>query len=82
MDHGVPFWYNKNVPAPFGKLPGVQEAQDLVTKYGSLELTPPKWADAEKIINEYSFKAIMGQMPAADAVKKMREQLKSSKLID
>ncbi|MCZ8517132.1 extracellular solute-binding protein [Paenibacillus filicis] len=82
MDHGVPFWYNKNVPAPFGKLPGVQEAQDLVMKYGSLELTPPKWSDAEKIINEYSFKAIMGQMPAADAVKKMREQLKAAKLID
>ncbi|ALS27643.1 ABC transporter substrate-binding protein [Paenibacillus sp. 32O-W] len=82
MDHGVPFWYNKNVEPPFGKLPGVQEAQDLLAKYASLELTPPRWADAEKIINEYSFKAIMGQMPAADAVKKMREELKANGLID
>ncbi|MDQ1909665.1 extracellular solute-binding protein [Paenibacillus sp. GD4] len=82
MDHGVPFWYNKNVKEPFGKLPGVQEAQELVMKYATLELTPPKWADAEKIINEYSFKAIQGQMPAAEAVKKMREQLKAAKLID
>jgi putative aldouronate transport system substrate-binding protein len=82
MDHGVPFWYNKKVQPPFGLLPGVKEAQDLVVKYSALELTPPKWADAEKIINENSFKAILGEMPAADAVKKMREQLKASKLID
>ncbi|KIL39813.1 ABC transporter substrate-binding protein [Gordoniibacillus kamchatkensis] len=83
MDHGVPFWYNKNVPNPFGLLPGVKEAQDLVMKYATLELTPSgKWTDAEKIITDYSFKAITGQMPAADAVKKMREELKAKKLID
>ncbi|CAG7653720.1 extracellular solute-binding protein [Paenibacillus allorhizosphaerae] len=82
MDHGVPFWYNKKVPNPFGLLQGVKEAQDLLAKYSSLELTPPRWADAEKIINEYSFKAILGEMPAADAVKKMRETLKANKLID
>lgn len=81
-DHGVPFWYNRNVEPPFGKLPGVQEAQDLVDQYAALELTPPNWANAEKIINEYSFKAIMGEMPAADAVKKMREELKAGGLID
>lgn len=82
MDHGVPFWYNKKVASPFGLLPGVKEAQDLVLKHGALELTPPKWSDAEKIINDYSFKAILGEMPAADAVKKMREALKAQKLID
>ncbi|MFI6588800.1 extracellular solute-binding protein [Paenibacillus glucanolyticus] len=81
-DHGVPFWYNSNVEAPFGKLPGVQEAQDLVDQYASLELTPPHWSDAEKIINKYSFKAIMGEMPAADAVKQMREELKAGGFID
>ncbi|MFC5449539.1 extracellular solute-binding protein [Paenibacillus aestuarii] len=81
-DHGVPFWYNKSVQPAFPKLKGVQEAQDLVMKYATVELTPPNWADAEKIINEYSFKAILGEMPAADAVKKMREQLKAKKLID
>lgn len=81
-DHGVPFWYNRNVEPPFGKLPGVQEAQNLVDQYAALELTPPKWANAEKIINEYSFKAIMGEMPAADAVKKMREELKAGGHID
>lgn len=81
-DHGVPFWYNRNVEPPFGKLSGVQEAQDLVEQYASLELTPSNWANAEKIINEYSFKAIMGEMPAADAIKKMREELKAGGLID
>lgn len=83
MDHGVPFWYNKSVPNPFGLLPGVKEAQELVLKHAALELTPAdKWKDAEKIITDYSFKAIMGDMPAADAVKKMREELKAKKLID
>jgi len=81
-DHGVPGWYNKNVEHPFGLLPGVQHARDLVLKYADLEETPTNWADAEKIINEYSFKAIMGNMPVADAVKKMREELKKNNLID
>ncbi|MCV4231531.1 extracellular solute-binding protein [Virgibacillus sp. LDC1] len=81
-DHGVPFWYNRNVEAPFGKLPGVQEAQELVDQYASLELTPPNWSNAEKIINEHSFKAIMGELPAADAVRKMREELKAGGYID
>ncbi|PZE21575.1 extracellular solute-binding protein [Paenibacillus xerothermodurans] len=82
MDHGVPFWYSKKFQNPFGLLPGVKEAQALLEKHASLELTPAKWADAEKIINEYSFKAILGEMPAAEAVKKMREQLKANQLID
>ena len=81
-DHGVPGWYNKNVEHPFGLLPGVQHARELVLQYADLEITPNDWADAEKIINEYSFKAIMGDMPVADAVKQMRETLLKNKLID
>lgn len=81
-DHGVPSWYNKNVEHPFGLLPGVEHARELVGKYATLEVTPTNWADAEKIINDFSFKAIMGDMPVADAVKQMREKLKSNNLID
>lgn len=81
-DHGVPSWYNKKVEHPIGVYPGVEHARDLVLNYAALEVTPTNWADAEKIINEYSFKAIMGDMPAADAVKQMHEQLKKNNLID
>ncbi|WP_201008033.1 extracellular solute-binding protein [Paenibacillus glycanilyticus] len=82
MDHGVPFWYNQNVKYPFGKLPGVQEAQDLVNKDATLELSLPGWPDAEKIVKNYALKAMSGQMDAAEAVKKMHEELLGKKLID
>ncbi|MBP3962852.1 extracellular solute-binding protein [Paenibacillus lignilyticus] len=82
MDHGVPFWYNQNVKYPFGKLPGVQEAQDLVTKNATLELSLPGWPDAEKIVKNYALKAMSGQMDAAEAVKKMHDELLSKNLID
>jgi putative aldouronate transport system substrate-binding protein len=81
-DHGVPFCYNTNVEPPFGKLPGVQDAQDLIKQYGSLELTLPGWTEAEKIVNNYSFKAMTGDMSAADAVAGMQKELKAANLID
>ncbi|WP_199621752.1 extracellular solute-binding protein [Paenibacillus alkalitolerans] len=82
MDHGVPFWYSKKYESPFPKLPGVEEAQAIIMEHATLELTLPQWADAEKIVNNYSFKAMMGEMPAAEAVAKMNEELKAANLID
>jgi putative aldouronate transport system substrate-binding protein len=82
MDHGIPFWYNSTVKEPFGKLPGVQAAQDQVTKYAKLELSLDGWNDAKKIIDNYALKAMSAQMPAKDAVQKMQEELKAAKLID
>lgn len=82
MDHGVPFWYNENVKPPFGKLPGVQEAQDLVKAHASLELALPGWSDAEKIVQQYALEAMSGKREAADAVKRMRQELLAKKLID
>ncbi|REE92827.1 putative aldouronate transport system substrate-binding protein [Paenibacillus taihuensis] len=81
-DHGVPFWYNENVKAPFGKLPGVQAAQDIVKQNATLELSLPGWEDAEKIVKNYALKAMSGQMDAAEAVKKMHDELMSKNLID
>lgn len=82
MDHGVPYWYNTTVEYPFGKLPGVQEAQDLATKYATLELSLPGWPDAEKIVQNYALKAMSGEMSADQAVKQMREELLAADLID
>lgn len=82
MDHGVPFWYNDNVKPPFGKLPGVEEAQQIVMEHASLELTLPNWTDAEKIVNNYAIRAMTGEMPAAEAVAKMQDELKRADLID
>ena len=56
MDHGVPRWYNTNVKAPFGTLPGVKEAEVFVNKYASLEISGPDWPRAEKIVEDYAFR--------------------------
>ncbi len=82
MDHGVPYWYNSTVKPKFDKLPGIQEAQDLATKYATLEVALPGWKDAEKIVNNYALKAMAGQMPAKDAVAAMQKELKAANLID
>lgn len=82
MDHGVPRWYNSNVESPFGSLPGVKEAEVFVNKYATLEISTADWPRAEKIVEEYAFQAITGKMPAADAVRKMHEELLKAKLID
>jgi putative aldouronate transport system substrate-binding protein len=82
MDHGIPFWYNSTVQPPFGKLPGVQAAQDLVKQYATLELSLDGWNDAKKIVDNYALKAMTGEMPAKDAVQKMRSELLAAKLID
>lgn len=82
MDHGVPRWYNTNVDAPFGSLPGVKEAEVYVNKYATLEVSTADWPRAEKIVEEYSFQAITGKMSAHDAVKKMHSELLKAKLID
>ncbi|CAM4505230.1 putative aldouronate transport system substrate-binding protein [Paenibacillus endophyticus] len=82
MDHGVPFWYNQNVKPPFGNLPGVDDAQKIIVEHATVELTPPGWTDAEKILNNYAIKAMTGEMPAAEAVQKMHNELKAANLID
>jgi putative aldouronate transport system substrate-binding protein len=82
MDHGAPFVYSKTWEHPFGNLPGVTEAQAIIAKYGSLEITTPEWKDAQKIVYDYAVKAMSGKMPAAEAVSKMNEELKAANLID
>lgn len=82
MDHGIPRWYNTNVKAPFGSLPGVKEAEVYVNKYATLEVSTADWPQAEKIVEEYSFQAITGKLSAKDAVQRMHSELLKAKLID
>ena len=82
LDHGVPRWYNENVEPPFGTLPGVAEAQAIVMQHATLELSTADWPEAEQIVNDYAFRAITGEMPAAEAVAGMHEELLSAGLID
>ncbi|MDF2925080.1 MAG: transporter substrate-binding protein [Paenibacillaceae bacterium] len=82
MDHGSPFIYNTKWQNPFGLLPGVKEAQELVKKHATLETTGANWKEVEKILNNYALQAMQGKLPAADAVKKMNDELKAAKLID
>jgi putative aldouronate transport system substrate-binding protein len=82
QDHGSPFIYNTKWQNPFGLLPGVKEAQQLVLKHATLETTGSSWKEVEKILNNYALQAMQGKIPAADAVKKMNDELKAAKLID
>lgn len=82
MDHGVPRWYNTNVEPPLGTLPGVAEAQEIVLAGSSLEVSTADWPEAEAIVNDYAFRAITGELPAAEAVPQMRDELLNADLID
>jgi putative aldouronate transport system substrate-binding protein len=82
MDHGSPFVYNTQWKNPFGQLPGVEDAQKIVTQYGTLEATGKDWPEVQKILNNYALQAMQGKIPAADAVKRMNDELKTAKLID
>ncbi|UVI31263.1 extracellular solute-binding protein [Paenibacillus spongiae] len=83
MDHGAPFVYNTNFKNPFGVLPGIMEARQIILDNNAqVEIGTERWADAEKIIQNYAFQAMMGKMPAAEAVKSMNDELKAADLID
>lgn len=82
LDHGVPRWYNTNVEPPFRTLPGVEEAEEIVLRYSSLETSTADWPAAEAIVNDYAFRAITGELPAAAAVAQMHAELLAAGLID
>ncbi|MFC4022294.1 extracellular solute-binding protein [Oceanobacillus longus] len=83
MDHGVVVPNNSNFENPIGLLPGVEEARDVVmTNNSTLENSTADWPDAEKIVTNYAFKAIMGDLPVEEAVSSMNEELKAANLID
>jgi putative aldouronate transport system substrate-binding protein len=83
MDHGVIIPNNTEFENPIGLLPGVEEAREVIMSNNStLELSTENWPDAEKIVTNYAFKAMMGEIPAEEAVQKMQEELKAADLID
>jgi putative aldouronate transport system substrate-binding protein len=83
LDHGVIIPNNTQFENPIGLLPGVKEARELIMNNNStLELSTGNWPDAEKIVTNYAFKAMMGEIPAEKAVKKMQEELLAADLID
>ncbi|GAX90057.1 extracellular solute-binding protein [Effusibacillus lacus] len=83
MDHGVVIPNTTTWQNPFGMLPGVKEAQKIILdNKATIEVATKDWPAAEKIVQNYAFKAMTGQMPAKEAVQKMQEELKAAKLID
>lgn len=83
MDHGVIIPNNSRFKNPIGLLPGVEDARKIImNNNATLENSTKDWPDAEKIVTNYAFKAIMGQMSTTEAVKKMNEELKAANLID
>lgn len=83
MDHGAPFPSNTKFVNPIGTLPGAEEARSIIFENNStVEISTADWPDAEKIVQNYAFKAMTGELPAGEAVTKMNEELKSAGLID
>lgn len=82
MDHGVVTPNNTKWENPIGEHPGISEAQDVIFEHADLEIATSDWPDAEKIVENYTFKAIMGEISASEAVEKMHNELLSSDLID
>lgn len=82
MDHGVVIPQNTNFVNPIGLNPGVEEALEITKKYATPEISGPDWSKAEEIIENYALKAIMGDIPAQEAVKQMHTELLNAGLID
>jgi putative aldouronate transport system substrate-binding protein len=83
LDHGSPRVASTTWVNPFGLLPGVQAAQDVIVASGAtVEQHPVEWNDAEVILKKYAYAAMSGEMTGADAVKKMQDELKAANLID
>ena len=83
LDHGSPRVESTTWVNPFGLLPGVQAAQDVIVASGAtVEQHPVEWNDAEPILKKYAFAAMSGEMSGADAVKHMQDELKAANLID
>ncbi|QNG58225.1 extracellular solute-binding protein [Bacillus sp. PAMC26568] len=83
MDHGAPFPSNRKFKNPIGIFPGVEEAQQVILdNNATVEVSTADWTEAEKIVTNYAFKAMMGEMPAKEAVAQMHDELLSANLID
>ncbi|NGP46843.1 extracellular solute-binding protein [Bacillaceae bacterium SIJ1] len=83
MDHGVVMPNNTNFENPVGFLPGFPEAREVWQAHNAtLETSTEDWPDAEKIVENYAFQAMTGELPAEEAVQKMQEELKGAGLID
>ncbi|MGD7054199.1 extracellular solute-binding protein [Sutcliffiella horikoshii] len=83
MDHGAPFPNNTNFTNPIGEMKGVKEAQQIILdNNATVEVSTADWPNAEKIVTKYAFQAMMGEIPAKDAVKKMHQELLNANLID
>jgi putative aldouronate transport system substrate-binding protein len=83
MDHGVIFPNNNQWENPVGLLPGVEEANQIILESNAtVELSTEDWPDAEKVVTNYAFQAIMGKMPVEKAVRQMNEELKAAGLIN
>ena len=75
MDHGAPFPNNTKWENPFGMLPGVEDAQKIVLSNSSLEVSTSDWPQLKRLVQNYAFKAMIGEMDAKEAVKKMHKEL-------
>lgn len=82
MDHGAPRVSSTTWTNPFGALPGVEAAQQIIMDNATVEYLPAEWTDAKPIVENYAFQAMSGEMTGAEAVAAMQAELSGAGLID
>lgn len=83
MDHGSPRVSSTTWKNPFGYLPGVEAAQQVILASGAtVENKPAAWSEAGPIVEKYAYAAMAGEITGAEAVAKMQAELKAANLID
>ncbi|MFZ4450398.1 extracellular solute-binding protein [Salibacterium aidingense] len=83
MDHGAPYPMNQQFENPVGSYAGAEEAQSVILDNNStVETSTANWPEAEKIVENYALEAMMGEIPADEAVEQMQKELLQADLID
>lgn len=81
LDHGSPRVTSTTWKNPFGALPGVEDAQAIISEVATPMYQPLEWSDAKKIVEYWGFKAIKGEVTGAEAVAEMQKELTDAGLI-
>ncbi|NDV01072.1 ABC transporter substrate-binding protein [Pseudoroseicyclus tamaricis] len=82
MDHGAPRVASTTWENPFGALPGVNEAEEIVIEYATTEYQPLDWVDAQPIVEGYAYQAMACEITGEEAVQRMQDDLTAAGLID
>lgn len=80
-DHGAPFPIYKDYQPLFPYAAGVEEAMSY-SDYATVDMIIPNESDYKEIIGKWGIRMIKGELPTADGLEGMREELVERKVTD